>query len=317
MKTTVYLVAALAASLAISSPRLRAGEEQTPVQSNPGLTPKAPPLPLHTLEGVGGLFITPMAYLVNPGPAGTVVGLPSASMTFAKANRKNLEAVAVTETLFGRVELGYAPNRFGIWTLRSQVHNEVGVDLGRNDIYMHNINSRVLAVPEGAYGLPLLPAITAGCSLKVNTDFEDFDRKLGGALTRIGLTHATGVDFTVTATKALPLFGRPLLLTVGGRFSQAAHLGYFGFCDTYYALAEGSLAYSVTKWLWIAGEFRENAHPYTPLGDLVRPENNFWTLGAVVILDPHATVTLGYGHLGDLLNTTENTTVAVQFKYEM
>lgn len=28
-----------------------------------------PPLPVHTIEGGGGAAITPIAYLVNPGPA--------------------------------------------------------------------------------------------------------------------------------------------------------------------------------------------------------------------------------------------------------
>ena len=38
---------------------------------------KAPPLPVHTIEGVGGGGITPMAYLVNPGDECHVFGKPA------------------------------------------------------------------------------------------------------------------------------------------------------------------------------------------------------------------------------------------------
>ena len=42
----------------------------------------APPLPVHTVEGVGGGAITPMAYLVNPEPEGAVFGKPSVGLTY-------------------------------------------------------------------------------------------------------------------------------------------------------------------------------------------------------------------------------------------
>ena len=315
MKIISLLLPAISAALLLS-PALWAGDD-IEVTTKPKTLEKAPPLPLHTIEGVGGIFATPLAYLVNPGPAGTDVGLPSASATYVKANRKNVENLSITETLFGRVELGYTASRFGIGTLKNDVLGATGVDLGRDDIYLHIVNARVLVLPEASFGLQLLPAITAGCSLKVNPNIDAIDRQLGGALTSIGYRHDTGADFTLTATKALPLFGRALLLTLGGRVSNEAQLGYFGFGNTYSVTFEGSLAYNVTKWLWLAFEFRQKPNPFASIPGLLRPEQNLWTLGAVFVPNPHTTITLGYGHLGDVMNTRENSVVALQLKYEL
>ena len=78
---------------------------------------KAPPLPLHTIEGVGGCLIVPVAYLVNPGPEGTIFGMPSVSFTYINtSNTKSMQVFAVTQTFFRRIELGYALARF--WWLR-------------------------------------------------------------------------------------------------------------------------------------------------------------------------------------------------------
>lgn len=317
MKTSKFLFAAIAAAPLILQPlALRAGDESTSLTSEKPQE-KAPPLPLHTIEGVGGIVITPVAYLVNPGPAGTTFGLPSFSATYVNADQQNIESLAFTETLFGRLELGYSPSRFGTGTLRHSLIDATGVDIGRNDVLLHNINARVLALPENSFGLPL-PAVTLGASVKVNDGIDEIDRKLGGVLGGIGLTKSTGVDFTVTATKAFPnVFGRPLLLTVGGRLSEGSQLGYVGFGNTYYATVEANVAYSVTDWLWLAGEFRQKPSTFGTVGDLVRREQNWWTVGAAFVINKHATFTAGYGHFGNVLNAVEDTGVAFQLKYEL
>lgn len=46
---------------------------------------KAAPLPLFTIDGVGGVVLTPIAYLVNPGPEGTDFALPSFGATYVNA----------------------------------------------------------------------------------------------------------------------------------------------------------------------------------------------------------------------------------------
>lgn len=319
MKKISILSAAFVAAihLSVSQSILLAGEPSKEV-SEPAVSEKAPPLPLHTIEGVGGLLITPIAYLVNPGPQGTVFGLPSFSTTYVKANQQNVEAFGVTETLFGRVELGYSPNRFGLGTLGNSVQHATGIQLNRSDVFLHNLNARVLVLPENSFGLGFLPAITAGVHFKINDGIASINDQLGQALTSIGYTHKNGVDFTLTATKAFPnVFNRTLLITTGLRLSKAAQLGYVGFGDTYNATVEANAAYSLTPWLWLAGEFRQKTNPYSSIGNLVRPETNWWTVGLAYVANKHATVTAGYGYLGNVLDTRQNKGWALQVKYEL
>ena len=324
MKTTTLLRTAIASVQIVSLPFAAwAGDEVTTVKETnktEATTEKAPPLPLHTIEGVGGIVITPVAYLVNPGPKGTVFGLPSFSATYVKADRKNVETAAVTETLFGRLELGYGASRFGLGTLVGDVKDVTKIGI-QDYVVVHNINARFLALPENSFDLPL-PAVTVGAAYKYNDGISQINHKLGGALSTIGYRHNDGVDFTLTATKAFPkVFGRTLLITVGLRVSEAAQLGYLGFGDRYRATFEGNFAYSITDWLWLAGEFRGKANPYHQIanpkgGALIDREDNWWTVGTAFVINPHATVTLGWGHFGPVLNTTENTALAVQAKYE-
>ena len=325
MKTTSLLWSALAAAQILGLPLAAQAADATtsPKETKQvvaATNEKAPPLPLHTIEGVGGIVITPVAYLVNPGPAGTTFGLPSTSVTYVKASTKNVESAVITETLFGRVELGYAASRFGTGNLVTDVKTLTNIDIA-DSVVVHNFNARVLALPEGSFGLPL-PAVTVGASYKYNDGISDINQKLGGALTGIGYNSNSGTDFTLTATKAFPkVFGRPLLVTTGLRLSEAEQLGYLGFGDKYRPTFEGNLAYGITDWLWLAAEFRGKATAYQPIpnpkgGYLLGREDNWWTVGAAFVINPHATVTVGWGHFGQLLNTTENKGLAVQAKYE-
>ena len=77
---------------------------------------KGPPLPFQTIEGVGGGGITPMAYLVNPAKEDDFFGKPAVGSTFISLGRKNLDALTITENLFGRIELGFAADRLGLGT---------------------------------------------------------------------------------------------------------------------------------------------------------------------------------------------------------
>lgn len=277
---------------------------------------KPPPLPLHTIEGVGGLVITPLAYLVNPGPPGTAVSLPSLSATYINAGEKNVQSGAITETLFGRVELGYALSRFGTGSLRHNVEKATGVDIGRDDVYLHNFNLRTLLLPENSFGVPL-PAVTAGVHYKYNQGIDDINDKLGGALDTIGYKKNSGVDYTLTASKTFAnVFGRPLILSAGTRLSEGSQLGYVGFGNTYRLTFEGNATYLITDRIALAYEYRQKADEFGHIGDLVRSEQDWQTVGVGYVFNEHATLTAGYGRLGEVLDTTENLAWALQFKYE-
>ncbi len=280
-------------------------------------TKKGPALPLHTIDGVGGILITPVAYLSNPGPKDEIAGLPSFSATYINAREKNVQSFAVSETLIQRVEISFAASRFGTGTLRDHVRDATTVDIGRDDVWLYNANVRGVIIPENSFDLPF-PQITGGISFKQNDGIDQIDKSLGGALTNIGYKRDYGFDYTLTATKAFPkVFDRTLLLTAGVRFSEANQLGYVGFSDTYHATFEANFAYSLTPWLWLAGEYRQKTSDYGRIPGLVETENDWWTVGLGFLPSRHTSVTIGYGYLGNVLDTREKAAWAAQFKYEL
>jgi hypothetical protein len=299
----------------------QAGTGTTPGETVADATEKAAPLPIHTIEGVGGLVITPVAYLVNPGPSGTNFGLPSVAATYINIGEKNLETATLTETLFGRVELGYGLCRLGVGSLVDDVKQVTNLSIS-DSVVLHHFNARVCVLPENSFELPL-PAVTLGVTYKYNDGISAINQQLGGILNSIGFRRNDGVDFTLTASKAFSkVFGRPLIVTTGLRMSEAEQLGYCGFGDKYRATFEGNLAYGIADWLWLATEFRGNANAYQQIanpngGALVDRADNWWAVGVTVLLSRHATVTIGWGHLGPVINTTENKCLGIQVKYEL
>ena len=302
------LIAALLTSRLLL-PTVQADEAKTQPE-------KGPPLPLHTIDGVGGVVITPIAYLVNPGPEKHVFGLPSVSGTFVGAGQKNVESFVITETLWRRLELGYSASRFGLGTLPTQVQAATTVDIGRSDVWLHTFNARVLAVPENSFNLPI-PALTLGVQGKFNDGINEINNRLGGALSGIGLRHNAGVDFVGTASKLFAKgFGRPLILSAGLRVSEADQLGYVGFGDTYRPSFEVNAAYQAFDRVWLAFEYRQKRNAFSNIGSLVRKEDDWFTVGAAYVFNNHSSATLGYGRFGNVLNTREDLGWALSAKYE-
>ena len=282
----------------------------------PAAAGKLPPLPLHTIEGVGGVLITPTAYLVNPGPEGTKVGLPSASLTYVNIGQKSIQAFAVTQTFFRRFEIGYAINRFDLGTLGDAVKKALGADI-RDDVYLHHFNFRALLIEEDSFGLPL-PAITAGAHLKINSGISSINRELGGALESIGYDSPCGVDFTLTASKTFAklAFGRPVIVSVGLRNSKAAQIGYLGFAEHCQTTVEGSVLCLLTDRLALAYEFRQKTSPYDKIDGLIGQEDNWHTIALGYVINNHLTISGGYGHFGTVFNSQEDCGWALQIKYE-
>ncbi len=302
-------------------------EEVTDQASAPPADDKGPPLPFITIEGQGGGAFTPLAYLVNPATECETFGRPSVAFDYVGLGRKNLEALLLTENLWGRIEFGFAADRLGLGTLPSDINNTIGVDINDSDVWLYNFSARALLVKENANDNMWLPAITAGAILKYNADIASINDKLGGALTAIGYDHDTSVDFTLTATKTFPkaFLGHPLIATVGLRESQAADLGFLGFADKYTASFEGSLATFLSERLMIAYEFRQKTSPYGTIGPggtvnvpnvLIGDENNWHAFSLAYILSKRATLVGGMGLFGNLANAEANDAWWLQLKYE-
>ena len=277
---------------------------------------KGPPLPVHTTEGYGGGAITPTAYLVNPGPKGQIFGLPSVSGTFVGIGQgKNVETFAVTETLFDRVELGYGASRFGIGGVRDDIKGATGVTV-RDDVWLYNFNLRGLIVEENSGGQSWVPAITAGFHYKINDGIGDIDKSLGGAFKSIGMTHTDGYDYTLTASKTFAkVFGRPLIISAGGRNSSAAWEGYLGFGDKRSFTFEGNVIYVPLDWLAIGYEYRGKTDPYSQIPGLVEGENDIQTVDLVFMPNKRLSIALVYGAFGKVLNNNDNKVGAVQVKW--
>ncbi len=281
------------------------------------------PLPVHTIDGVGGGFITPSAYLTNPGAPGTQIGMPSASFGyFHLGHKKSVQSVAVTQTFFRRIELGYALNRLGLGTLPNAVAKIRGTPIGHDDIYLHHFNLRAMLVEENSCDLPL-PAITAGIHFKYNSTIRSIENHLKnggfGGQNTIGFEKSNGVDYTLTASKTfdccLPM---PVIVSVGLRGSTASHIGFGGFGDVYRWTVEGNVTTFLAEWLAVTYEFRMKNNPFSAPGSggLLGDEDNWQGVGFAVLVNENLTVSGGVGFLGSVGNTEADGAWGLQVKYE-
>ena len=282
---------------------------------------KGPPLPLMCIEGYGGGAITPTAYLVNPGAPGAISSLPTPAFTFIDLGSKELYVFGVTHVLFNIVELGYAYNHLDLGSLYTDIRR-AGLNMGRDHVNLHHFNLRVNFIKENSFDLPL-PAVTAGIHLKYNDSMERIDGSLGGAFKNIGWDHSWGIDYTVTATKMFPTlaFGRPVILTGGLRFSNAAQLGYLGFGGQYHVTFEGSVLVMPLDNVVLAYEFRMKHSPYPHIRTsggktLVGEEDHWHMFSATWVVTNRLTVTGMVGLLGNVVNARADGSVGVQVKYE-
>jgi hypothetical protein len=284
---------------------------------------KGPPLPFHTIEGYGGGAITPMAYLVNPGPEGQFFGKPATAISVGMFADKQFTAITVTETLFQRIELGYGADRLGLGTLPNEVQTATGLDMQTGDVWLHNFNVRALFVKENSetLGIPC-PAVTAGVHVKVNSGIAQINDNLGGALSTIGYERNVGVDFTFTVSKKFMIGEHALILSGGFRESQGSQLGLLGFGDKYYLTFEGNAAFMVTKQIMVAYEFRQKTNPYDLLPSnvpgqyLIGPEDSWNAIDAAYIFNKHTTLCAGWGCLGNLANADASGSWWLQLKHD-
>jgi hypothetical protein len=279
---------------------------------------KGAPLPLQTIEGVGGLGLTEQAYLLNPSVGDEWLGLPTVSATHVQTKYKNGEILAVSETLFKRLELSYSFNDFGLGDFDLAVKNKLGATLSSDWVQMHTFSGRVLLLKEGEFAQNWLPAVTAGVHCKYNATINQFDNDLGGALHKVvGVKDNQGVDYTLTATKffknVLPL---PLFVSGTVRETDAAEIGLLGFTDRYETVFEGNAGVFLAENVLLAGEYRQMPNDLKQIPGVLGPESDWWSIAASYILNKHTNVSVAYSNLGTLLNHKEPVVLGVQFKYE-
>ena len=109
----------VAAMLVAAAPAGRLAAQETNAAA--AKAEKPPPLPLHQIEGNGGVFSTLSAYLVNPPRDGEPVGRPAVGFSYINLGHgQNLEAFTLTETPWKRLELGFAYQNFELGDLPTE-----------------------------------------------------------------------------------------------------------------------------------------------------------------------------------------------------
>ena len=279
-----------------------------------------PPLPTHNVEGNSGVFITSTAYLTNPPEGDAVFGLPSVSFSFAAIGEKDYESIAVTENLWGKVELGYAMERIGLGDWPADVKAATGIHVD-NHAFKHNLNTRLMIVEEGSHDCGWMPAVTLGAHFKWNDGHNEINKQTGGLCDTLGVDHDSGVEFTAVATKTISdWLPRPLIVSAGLRNGDAVHTGLLGFAGERRTTFEGSLIYFLSDKLLLASEYRQKPNfcdQFSAGGKhLIKAENDWWDVCLGYIVNDHLTIAGGYADFGNILNHREDHVWAIQFKYE-
>lgn len=279
---------------------------------------EAPPLPFHTIEGTSGVFTTPTAYLANPARKGDVFGRPTVSTSAAFMRHLDLQSFAVTENLYGNIEVGYALERLGFSDWARDVKVATGCAIDRH-VEMHNFNLRAMVVPEGSFDCEWMPAITIGSHFKWNDGISDINRQLDGTCDILGSDRSWGTEFTVTATKTIAgLLPRPVILSAGLRNTDAIHTGLMGFAGERKTVFESSAIVFLNDRLLFAAEYKQKSDllDHRNSGGLIDEEDDWWVLCLGYIIDENTTLAAGYGLFGNLLNSREDNVFALQLKYE-
>jgi hypothetical protein len=286
---------------------------------------KGDPLPLHQIEGNGGIFATLSAYIVNPPRNGEPVGRPSIGFAYVNlGSDKNLEAFTLTESPLSRLELGYGWDHLGLGNLPVALDRALAPKgyNGPDDVQLHNFNARFQILKEGEFDQKWIPALTAGVHYKYNdgiNDVRDAVKASAGAdlLGQAGLSRQQGVDYTLYASKMFTqLPHHPVLLELGGRATEGVWEGLGGFTDSYRVVFEGNVVMFVTGNFALAAEYKEQPRNYQAIGSLVQKEGDWWTLDAAYVVKKHLTLAAGYGHFGNVLNDQANGVWGITTKWE-
>ncbi len=309
----------LAALVLTSTTVLVAASEQTnaPPAELEKKAEKGPPLPLHQIEGNGGIFSTLSAYVVNPPRDGELLGRPSLGFAFVNLGHgQDLYAFTATESPWKRLELGFGYNNLNLGDLPTDVLQATGVKLSDQNVGLYNGNARLQLLAENEFSQKWIPALTFGTHLKYNDAYNTINHELGGALNSSGVTDNADVDFTLYASKLLTFLPRPVLIELGGRATKGVWNGLLGFTPDYQFLFEGNVGVFVTDSLILAAEYKQQATDYQPIGGLIGKASDWWTIDAAYIVNKHLTVAAGYGHFGTVLNHQANGVWGITTKYE-
>jgi len=288
----------------------------SPAGEQPAAKPAAPPLPLHSLEGFSGVYLTETAYFANAPEGDAIAGKPCFAFSGVRIGRKDLQSLSMTVNLKNRVEFGYSLQRLSLGDLGHDVR-PLGLDLDHHSSILHTAGLRVMLVREGEGGNPWVPAITAGVRFKKNATMDNINDDLAGVPRLLGYRNDQSVDYTLTASKTVVgVLPKPFIVSAGLRNTEAIHAGFVGFAKERHTVFECHGIFFLTDRLVLAAEYRQMPRELRPLGRLVRRPDDWWSLAFAYVINEHATATWGFAHLGSVLNHRQQCCPLVQFKWE-
>jgi hypothetical protein len=298
-------VAALCGLLVLAGSLAGAGEAGPP-----------PPLPLHSIEGFGGVFLTETALLTNPPVNDNLFGMPSIAVSGVEIGEKWLIPVTATVTVTERFEIGYSYMYFDLGDWPGDVRDATGIRV-EDDLSLHTIGVRALILREGEGDTTWVPAVTIGVRYKKNTEIDDIDDDLLGTYSTLGYDDDDGFDVTLMASKTfVGILPKPFILSAGIRSTESIHAGLAGFTDDRDIVFEGNAIFFILDNLVLAGEYRQMPDELDSFGDLVRSPEDWWSLALAYVASENLTFTAGFARLGYILEEKDSMSFLGQVKWE-
>jgi hypothetical protein len=185
---------------------------------------------------------------------------------------------------------------------------------------IHNFNLRYMAIQEGDFDFPWMPAVTIGAHLKWNESQTKLDQDVGGLLDLLGSDHSRGTEFTAVASKTIEdVLPWPIILTGGVRNGDAIQTGLLGFAGERSTTFEGSIVALLSDRLAFAAEYRQKPDfldAFSIRGyDLIKPEEDWFTLAMAFSIN-EVTVAGAYANFASMANRNEDNVLGVQLKYD-
>lgn len=280
-----------------------------------------PTAPLHSFEGGSGVYLTNLAYLATPPKEGEIFGPPSISTSMILIDGINRYVYAITENIFGNVELGYSVEFFDVGDWTDDIYDITGL-MASDDVTVHNLNIRAKLIEEGGFGIDWMPIVTFGTHFKWNEDISDINRQVNGLFDAVGSDHSFGTEFTLMASKTIEdILPRPFIVSAGLRNGDSIHTGLLGFAGERRTTFEGSIVVFLTDRLLFATEYRQSpdfVDDYNIGGKtLMKGESDWFDLALAYVIDESMTIGIGYSStdFGNNILEQNNSVWAFQVKY--
>ena len=279
-----------------------------------------PTAPLHSFEGGSGVYLTNLAYLAKPPKEGEIFGPLSISTSMVLIDGISRYAYAVTENIFGNIELGYSVEFFDVGDWTDDIYDVTGL-MASDDVTVHNLNIRTKFIEEGGFGFDWMPTVTFGTHFKWNEDISNINNQVNGLLDTVGSDHNFGTEFTLMASKTVrDMLPWPFIVSAGLRNGDSIHTGLLGFAGERRTTFEGSIVVFLTDRLIFATEYRQSpdfVDDYNLGGKtLIEGESDWFDLALAYVIDEHLTIGIGYTNtdFGNNMLEQNNSVWAIQLK---